>query len=47
MKQLYLTPYMTVICVAEDVLTTSEESDEKTITYKNEKGEGDSVAFAG
>lgn len=44
MKQLYLTPYMTVICVAEDVLTTSEE---KTISYKNEKGEGDSVAFAG
>ena len=44
MKQLYLKPFMTVIRVAEDVLTTSEE---KQITYNKENGEGNSVTFAG
>ena len=44
MKQLYLTPYMTIFCITEDVLT---ESVEKQIRYNEGDGDGDSVPFAG
>lgn len=32
MKQLYLTPFMTVFCVQEDVLTASDESTTEVTT---------------
>lgn len=44
MKQLYLTPFMTVFCVPEDVLTASDES---PFHYNDGAGDGGSVPFAG
>lgn len=59
MKQLYLTPFMTVFCVQEDVLTASDESTteasttgatttgDKPFHYNDGAGDGGSVPFAG